>query len=433
MLAIFVIAAVAVTAAVGNIGAPSVPGGAIAFVQDGLPEEEITKEEYDTQFLISAYQMGVEAEGLLEDDPEWQQVHDNAVMTLIQARWIRGEAKERGVTPSEREIDTEFETITTGQQFEGEGGFEAFLEDSPYTMESARDVIALGVFSQKVQESALPAPDAPADVSNADIRLFYEKNSQMFEQPASRDVRIFGADDEDSANQGLEMINEDGGDDGWTQANEEFGNDPTLTEVAGLRSGLTRGTNAEELDNAIFEAAVGELVGPFEAAESWYVIKVEADNPASKQTINEARDAIESQIAQSRQGALGQAFGQQFQSKWQARTACAEGYIVQLCSNFVNTTYDQCTIDDPSERQDLDAEQLAAGCEAWVQQRPTVQPGNTYLVPGSLAANGANCNSPLGNGQTCFAGPQAIPPVPEEPELPEGFDPSMLQQGAPTG
>ena len=429
VLAIFIIAAVAVTAASGNIGSPKLPKGDVIYVQDGGPQPGATKEDYDLQFKISAFTLGVEADDLLEDDPQWQQVHDNAVQALIQSRWLRGEAEERGITPSEREIDDELDRIKN-EQFEGEKDFNEFIEESPYTDDAVREVILLGLLSQKIQEASLPDPQNPPKVSNRQIRDYYEKNEQMFEQAENRDVRIFTAETKDEAEKAKEMIEDDSSEEGWSQAISEFGLESLPTEGGGLQQGVTRGANPEDLDEQIFSAPTGELVGPFEASDSWYLIKVEAANPASKQTLAEAKDSITQQIQQSIQNAAGQKFGEEFQAKWKARTVCADGYIIALCSNYVNPSYDTCIVDDPSERKDADKETLEAGCEAWIQQRPVVQPGNTYLVPGTRASAGQNCNPPLGNGQACYVGPQAIRPA---PETPEGFDPSMLEGVTPSG
>ncbi|MEJ7876607.1 MAG: SurA N-terminal domain-containing protein, partial [Solirubrobacterales bacterium] len=100
-----------------GIGKPSLPDGAVAFV-DGVDGGEVAQEEFDTAIGQASARQG--NEGAPEPGtPQFEQQKVPAVSDLLLGRWVAGEAAERDIDVSEQEIDTELETIID-EQFGGQ-------------------------------------------------------------------------------------------------------------------------------------------------------------------------------------------------------------------------------------------------------------------------------------------------------------------------
>ena len=129
-VALFVVSAVAI-----GIGNPSVPAGAIAVVEDA-PDGTITKEEFDRALVQAAARQGLK-DVPATDDPQYQLLADSAEGDLILSRWVLGEAEERGIEVTDREVEDELDTIKE-QQFGSEKKFQQFLDQSGFTLDEAR-------------------------------------------------------------------------------------------------------------------------------------------------------------------------------------------------------------------------------------------------------------------------------------------------------
>ena len=87
----------------GDLGDPSLGDGEVAVVEEA-PDGTITEEELQTGLEQAAFNLNLR-EIPPEDDPQFAQVQESAVSNAIQGRWVRGEAAERGITVTDRDID----------------------------------------------------------------------------------------------------------------------------------------------------------------------------------------------------------------------------------------------------------------------------------------------------------------------------------------
>ncbi len=100
---------------------------------------------------------------------------------------------------------------------------------------------------------------------------------------------------------------------------------------------MTEGQSEPALEEQIFSAAEGQLVGPFEGQAGSYLIRVEKITPAETTPIAEVTEQIQQQLAQGRQQQVAQDFQQDFLEKWRSRTFCADDYLIDSCDNFTPT------------------------------------------------------------------------------------------------
>jgi foldase protein PrsA len=413
VFAVFVVGSFVVVAAAEGIGGASVPDGDIAVVEDA-PDGTITTEDFDGALEQTAARQGLR-EVPPTDDPQYELLADAAVSDLILARWVLGEAEERGIEVTDREIDEELENVKE-QQFGSEKAFQDFLDQSGFTEEEAQERIELQLVSDRIQSAVLPQEPA---INEDEIRTFYDENITQFEQPETRDVRVILTKTEQEAGEAAAALEADASAKSFNAVAKEFSIDEATKSTGGLREGVVAGQSEPALDEQIFGAPEGELVGPFESEQGFYVIQVEAINAASTTPIEDATEQIQQTLVAARQQELAQSFQEDFQAKWTARTICAEDYRIDRCAN-VEPPPSPCT-EEAAETQ---------GCDAPV---PSMRP----IAPGTAGVFGAPAPTGLPQGPITPAPPTppgGIPPgLSPVPGAPPGAVPPGTPPGAPPG
>ncbi len=411
VFAVFVVGSFIIVAAAQGLGEPSVPDGDVAVVEDA-PDGTITAEDFDAALQQTAARQGL-PKVPPADDPQYQALADAAVSDLILSRWVLGEASERGIEVTDREIDQELDKVKQ-QQFGSEKAFQDFLDQSGFTLEQARERIALQLVSDRIQTAVLPAEPT---VTEDEIQTYYDENTVQFERPESRDVRVVLVKTQDDAAKVLAALQSDPSAKGFEQVAKQFSIDEATKSTGGLREAVVQGQSEPALDEQIFSAPEGELVGPFQTDAGYYVIKVEGITPAETTPLDQAREQIKQTLIAARQQETAQAFQEDFQSKWVARTFCAEAYAIDRCANAPPPP-SACT----KELADTQ------GCDAPVPSTRPIPPG-TAGVFGAPAAQGLP-QGPITPQPATPAG--ALPPGVTLPgtTAPPGTVPPTAPQGA---
>jgi parvulin-like peptidyl-prolyl isomerase len=399
-----VVISLIIAAVTTGLGAPSVPSDDVAIVQEA-PNEDITKAEFDRALEQTARSQGLDA-APAPDAKEYGTLRDAALSDLILARWITGEADERGLVVSETEIDKTLEQIKQ-QQFGGDKQFQKFLDSQGFTLQDARDRVELQLLSDRIQQAVLPQEP---EVSDDDVQDYYDQNIAQFEQPETRDVRQILNKDEAQVQAAQEALAQDDSPASWKQVAKKYSTDQATKGNGGLRQSVAAGQSEPTLDNEIFSAAQGELVGPFESDSGFYLIQVEKINAATTTPLDDVRTQIHDQLAASIQQQAATDFETDFIDKWRSRTFCGDGYAIDRCSNFEGLT-DACTGDDKGEEGDVEK----TGCPAFVPSTQPVPPGEAAFLGTAAGKPQGPITQPTAEATTLPAtigGPGAPTPVP---------------------
>lgn len=360
-----------VVAAAQGLGNPEPSGDEVAVIEDA-PDGTITQEELDFWIAAGAYSQGIE-EVPAEDDPQYAELRDSGLSQAILARWVVGEAEERGIEVTETEVDEalqqEIETSFGGSQKR----FDKFLEQSPYDEERARDTIRLSLLSEDIQTAVVPEDP---EVTDEEIQAYYDANSEQFEQPATRDVRVVLTKTEGEADEAVAELGDDPSAKDWDEVATKYSIDEATKTSGGLREGVVEGQSEPALDEEIFGAPEGELVGPFETDAGFYVIQVEQVTEATTTPLEDASEQIRQTLVSARQQEIVTDFQEDFQAKWTARTFCADGYRIDQCAN-AEAAPSACT-EEAAE---------STGCDAPVPSTKPIAPG-TATVFGVTASTG---------------------------------------------
>ncbi|HYP55552.1 MAG TPA: peptidyl-prolyl cis-trans isomerase, partial [Solirubrobacterales bacterium] len=236
-----------------------------------------------------------------------------------------------GITVTDGQVEKELAKIKK-ERFPTPQAYGKFLEESKYTQEEVDRLVKLQILSteiqQKVTEEA-PKPDS------AKIEAYYEEEkASQFTEKESRDVRVVVNPDKAKAEAAKAALLKDNSPAGWKKAAEKYSSDPTTASKGGLQPGIQEEFLPEPLKRPIFDAATNEVIGPVKVEQNYFVLEVAKLNPAKAKSLKEAEAEIIGTLEQEEQQAYFGEFIAGYQSKWESRTFCADGFEIKLCANF---------------------------------------------------------------------------------------------------
>lgn len=363
MLGALVLIAVVLFAVTRGLGDESVPSGDVAVV-DG---DGISQEDFDRALNQAALRQSL-PQPPAPDDPQYQAIADQALGDLLDVAWIQGEAVERGIEVSDRQVQQSLEQ-TKQQNFETEAEYQQFLKTSGFTQEDVDLRVRLNLLSQKIQQEV---SENAEPVSEDDARKYYDANESSFEQPASRDVRLILNKDQAQAEKAKSLLDGDDSPENWAKVASQYSTDTATKDSGGLREGVTEGVLPGQLDSAVFDAPEGEVEGPVSSPLGYYVFEVDAITDAGPQPFDDVSKQIQQQLDSQQQQADFAAFLADYQAKWIQVTVCADDVTIDRCDNYVVPETTDCT------KQQIDE----TGCAApVVASKPGVPGGFVFTIP----------------------------------------------------
>jgi foldase protein PrsA len=349
-------AALALPVAVAGCG-NDVPSGAVAKVDDAV----IKKEDFDHWVGAAAQGQqppGAGGEVVIPDPPdytecveskkgqpappgspkptdeqlkdqceqEYESLKEQVMQFLISAEWIQQEADARDIEVSDEEVQKQFDDQKK-QSFPNEKGYQQFLQSSGQTEEDLLFRVKLDVLSNKVREEIIEGTD---EVSDEDIKAYYEENEERFSQPERRDLNVVLTKTEARAS-GAQQALESG--QSFKTVAREFSIDEASKAQGGKLPAVAEGQQEKAFDDAIFAAERGELTGPVKTQFGWYVFEVTKVTPASQQSLEDATETIRSLLRSEREQEALDSFIEDFQEKYKDETQCADDYVIDDCEN----------------------------------------------------------------------------------------------------
>jgi foldase protein PrsA len=262
-----------------------------------------------------------------ECEQQYKSLQQEVLGYLIASSWVLGEAESLGVKVSDAEVKKELEKIRN-EQFTEPGQFQKFLASTGYTVSDLLLRVKLNMLSTKIQQKITKEKHTP---SQAEIEKYYHEHSSQFGTPEKRDVRIVLTKTEAQAKEAKKEI-ESGK--SFASVAKSKSIDPTSKNNGGELKGVVKGEEEKALDEAIFSASKGKLGGPVKTPFGYYIYEVTGTTPGSQQTLAKSQATIKQELtSQNQQQALSK-FVKEFRSKWESKTECASGYVVQDCHGY---------------------------------------------------------------------------------------------------
>jgi foldase protein PrsA len=257
---------------------------------------------------------------------EYTALRDQVMQLLVSFQWIEGEAEEMNIKLSDAEVKKSFDQQRK-QQFPKDADYKKFLKDSGQSEEDILQRVRLELLSNKIRDKIVKGKD---QVTDQQIKAYYDKNRQRFSQPETRDLRIVLNKDKAKAEQAKKAL-ESG--DSWQEVAKKYSSDEGSKSKGGKLEGVAKGTQEKSLDAAIFGAEEGKLTGPLKSQFGYYVFEVDKVKKADQQSLQEATPTIKQLLSsQGQQKALDK-FVKDFRSRWRDKTECQDNYKTTDCKN----------------------------------------------------------------------------------------------------
>jgi len=311
-----------------GISKPTVPSGDIILVED-VPDGRgnITEDDYNRSFTQTWKRGGLQT-APKEGDAQYDQVREAAINDLLDQAWLTGEAAELGVSATDREIDSELETIKQ-DQFPTPQAFQDFLKTSGFSQEEVRERVELQVLSRKIQDEIM---NSITEVPDTEIESFYETSIDSFTTPESRDIQLIVTDNQENADKAISQLGEDPSDEEFAKVAKNLSVHASKTE--GGDTVATDGAFPDPAGTEIMSAEVGTLEGPTEAGSQFYIFRVTKVTPEETKPLDEVREQIRQQLLPTIQQQAMSDFVADYNAKWTSRTFCQDDYTVARCDNF---------------------------------------------------------------------------------------------------
>ena len=97
---------------------------------------------------------------------------------------------------------------------------------------------------------------------------------------------------------------------------------------------MVKGQEQKALSEAVFAAKTGVLSGPVKTPFGYYVFEVKAVHAAAQQSLAQVQASVKQQLAASQQQTALAKFVKEFRTRWEGRTECRTGYVVQDCKQY---------------------------------------------------------------------------------------------------
>jgi hypothetical protein len=209
--ALFIVLFVIVAVAEG-IGDPNIPDGDVAVIEDAPSGEgNISEKEFDRALKQSAAQSG-KKEIPKPGDPQYDELKEAALGSLLDAAWLKGEAAEKGITASKAEVAKEFKKLKK-ENFKTEVEYEKFLKESEFTQADVDSRVELQMLSTEIQKQITEGVGEP---SKSDIENYYDAAlATQFTQPATVDIRLVVNKDKNKAESALADLKADNSAKNW--------------------------------------------------------------------------------------------------------------------------------------------------------------------------------------------------------------------------
>lgn len=246
---------------------------------------------------------------------------------LINAAWVREEARHRGLSLSNAEVENSL--AAQRKEFGGDKGLDELREHLGLSPADFRGRARLDLLGRKLQQAMVGSPPVIAD----QVASYYWQHRNRFVRPASRELRAIVAKRKEQAVKAKSAL--------WQGQSW----DSVLSRYA-LPQARTNGgrlvidtTNVfDDLRQAVFAASRGEVVGPVPIRGGWWVFEVMQSRPSRQESLSDSRATIRGFLETSHENREFRQFVSLLRRRYRDRTICLSGYEAPECGEVVTSS-----------------------------------------------------------------------------------------------
>jgi hypothetical protein len=254
------------------------------------------------------------------------------VMTfLVGAQWTEGEAEAEGISLSRTDVQQTLERDAAAQfpgAAAGVADLQGLLRRTGMSQSDLLLRVRVNALSAKLRDRAEAGDDS---VPATAVAAYYRRHVKQFDLPERRDVSVIAVSSAAQAQRAAAQVRSGKGFETVGRSLPRTG----ANAPEGLLRGLVRGHHDPAFDRAVFEAAVGRVIGPVRTTRGYYVIRVEQVLPAGQQSLREATPTIGRILVAAVHRQRLQAFNAQYEARWRAVTRCARDLMVAACGGVL--------------------------------------------------------------------------------------------------
>jgi hypothetical protein len=322
---------------VARVGRGSISGAAFnravqAQLSSAAPSERLDPPRFDScvaQLRAEATSSGESQPGrshLREEcDARYQALLRQVLDRLLANQWLIAEARALGVGVGDRQAKASLDSYRR-ESFSNEAEFREFRAGR-----TTGDMIT--ETKAKLSSAAIRRiTERYVRPTERQVANYYRSHPFQYLLAAERDLQIVRALSKASAVRARAEIES-----GQSFASEEtkLRSYHVLYSEGGLVVGLKLHVYGEPgLNQAIFTARPGALVGPLNTHYGYFVFRVRKVRLERKRPLADVRASIEHQLAARLQRQALVRFARQWRARWTARTSCIRGYVVPNCRGF---------------------------------------------------------------------------------------------------
>lgn len=306
--------ALGLTACGGEV--KKVPDNAVALV-GGSP---VLKIEFDKIVEQAKRSYGLSKRDFPKvGSPEYEALKNNAVKFLVERLQFRLAAQELGIQVTDPQVEERLVELKK-QYFNGdESAYRTQLEKSGVTEQEVLENIRLQLTQQKLFQVITD----DVDVTEAQLRIYYDQNPTQYSQPSSRDVRHILVKKRSKALELYRMLK--GGAD-FAALAKKYSKDPGSRDNGGQLT-VTPGQTVPPFDKAAFSLDTGKLSKPVKTEFGYHLIEAVSDvRPASSTSFDEAKKSIRELLESQQRNEAVAKWVEELRKRFEGKVIYALGY-----------------------------------------------------------------------------------------------------------
>jgi parvulin-like peptidyl-prolyl isomerase len=222
---------------------------------------------------------------------EYEQLKGQAVTFLIQRAEFEQEAENLGVEISDEKVDKRIEQLK--KQFYG-GSDERYrqtLKQQGLTEEQAEEEVR----AQLISEGLFKKVTEDVEVTQEEIRSYYNTHKSQYEQPDSREVRHILVQKKALADRLYTQLKSGAS---FAALAKRYSKDPGSASNGGKLT-VSKGQTVPEFDAMTFKLKTNEISKPVKTQYGYHIIQaLSAVKPAEKTPLSKVDDSIKQQLEQ---------------------------------------------------------------------------------------------------------------------------------------
>jgi parvulin-like peptidyl-prolyl isomerase len=256
--------------------------------------QQVSKEQF--QALMARAEKSYSAQKRKFPKPgtrEYENLKGQAVDFLVQRAEFEDEAADMGIHVSDKQVNDRIQKLI--KQFYGgsEKKYEQTIAAQGLTKETAREEIRAQLISQDLYNKVT----GDVDVTDKEIKDYYDQNRSIYVQKESRDVRHILVTKKALADQLYQQL-KSGGD--FAKLAKKYSKDPGSAQNGG-RLTITRGQTVKEFDKTAFSLKKNQLAPPVHTQYGYHIIEALSDiRPAKTTSLDKVKPSIKQQLEQQK-------------------------------------------------------------------------------------------------------------------------------------